>query len=503
MPDKILALKIHPADAVAVALQPILRGSLIGLQDSQILALEDIPQGHKISLVHIRKGEQVIKYGHSIGSATEDIKAGSWVHTHNLQTNLTGVTEYSYQPVLVRKESIASIPTFLGYRRDDGKVGTRNEIWIINTVGCVNNSAERIAASCRERYRSTSRIEGVYTFQHPYGCSQLRDDLQYTQRVLAGLIRHPNAAGVLVLGLGCENNQLQALLEYTSVKDGKPIKFFNAQDVTDEIEVGIAAVDELAEIVGTFRRVECPASDLVIGVKCGGSDGFSGITANPLVGRITDRITALGGTVILTEVPEMFGAEHILMNRALNEEVFHAIVKMINDFKEYLRRYQQPIDANPSPGNIQGGITTLEEKSLGAIQKGGTAVVTQVLAYGEQATEKGLVLLSAPGNDAVSTTAEVVSGATVLLFTTGRGTPFGAPVSTIKISSNPACGIRAKPKWIDFDAGTLIIEEQRTFEDVADQLFQYILDVASGQARTNNELHGYREIGIFKDGVTL
>lgn len=503
MPDRTLVVRIHPADTVAVALQSVHRGSLIDLQGKRISAAQDIPVGHKIALVFIGKGEQVMKYGHRIGSAMTDIEPGSWVHTHNLQTNLTGLTEYSYQPFRARKESVTTLPTFLGYRRKDGRVGTRNEIWIINTVGCVNNSAERIAAVCREKYRSRAGIEGVYTFQHPYGCSQLGDDLQYTQKVLAGLIKHPNAGGVLTLGLGCENNQLQTLLSYAGVQDEKPVKFFNAQDVGDEVEAGVAAVDQLAEIVGTFQRAECPASDLVIGLKCGGSDGFSGITANPLVGRVADRLTALGGTAILTEVPEMFGAEQVLMNRALNEEVFHAIAKMINDFKEYFRRYHQPIDANPSPGNVQGGITTLEEKSLGAVQKGGTAAVVQVLAYGEQAVEKGLVLLSAPGNDAVSATAEVVSGATVLLFTTGRGTPFGAPVPTIKISSNPACGIRVKPKWIDFDAGTLILEEQRTFEDASDQLFQYVLDVASRRTRTNNELHGYREIGIFKDGVTL
>ncbi len=507
MPDKLLALKIHPADTVAVALQSFPRGSLVypqgGSMFASLFAGEDIPQGHKIAVVHIGKGKQVIKYGHRIGSATKDVEPGSWVHTHNLQTNLTGVTEYSYRPFSARKESVAFLPTFSGYRRRNGRVGTRNEIWIVNTVGCVNNSSERIAAICRERYRSVTSIEGVYAFQHPYGCSQLGDDLQYTQKVLAGLVKHPNEGGVMVLGLGCENNQLRGLLDYAAVKDEKPIKFFNAQDVGDEVEVGVAAVDELAEIVGTFQRVECLTSDLVVGLKCGGSDGFSGITANPLVGRITDRLTALEGTAILTEVPEMFGAEQILMNRALDEEVFRAIAKMINDFKEYFRRYHQPIDANPSTGNLQGGITTLEEKSLGAVQKGGTAAVTRVLAYGEQAAEKGLVLLSAPGNDAVSATAEVVSGATVLLFTTGRGTPFGAPVPTIKISSNPAYGIPVKPKWIDFDAGTLILEEQRTFEDAADQLFQYVLDVASRRARTNNELHGYREIGIFKDGVTL
>jgi altronate hydrolase len=341
----------------------------------------------------------------------------------------------------------------------------------------------------------------VHSFSHPYGCSQLGDDLTQTQRVLAGLIRHPNAGGVLVLGLGCENNQMASLLAQVGEIDQRQLRFFNSQDVMDEVEEGLEAIEELVQIMEQDRREECPASDLVIGFKCGGSGGFSGISANPLVGRIADRVTGLGGRALLTEVPEMFGAEQVLMNRAADPAVFESIVRMINDFKEYFIRHGQPIYENPSPGNKAGGLTTLEEKSLGAIQKGGRATVTDVLRYGEPVRRPGLSLLEAPGNDAVSSTAMVVSGATVLLFTTGRGTPLGFPVPTMKIATNTAIS-ELKPHWIDFNAGSLL-DGSASFEELTDALFARILDVASGRELANNEKHGYREIAIWKDGVTL
>jgi altronate hydrolase len=388
----------------------------------------------------------------------------------------------------------------MGYRRANGRVGTRNEVWVLNTVGCVNFAAEGIARISAERFRGV--IDGVHAFGHPFGCSQLGDDLKNTQRILAGLMRHPNAGGVLVLGLGCENNQMESLLKIAGPDvDLQRLRFFNSQDVIDERDEGLDAVAQLVARMESDRRVECPASDLVLGHKCGGSDGFSGISANPLVGRIADRLTALGGGVVLTEVPEMFGAEQMLMRRAADEGVFRDIVSMINDFKQYFLRHGQPIDENPSPGNKAGGLTTLEEKSLGAIQKGGQATVTRVLRYGDKATTGGLSLLEAPGNDGVSSTAMTASGATVLLFTTGRGTPLGFPVPTIKISSNSDIAAK-KPHWIDFNAGALL-DGTATPEQLADELFAYVLDVASGRALTNNEKHGYREIAIWKEGVTL
>jgi altronate hydrolase len=393
------------------------------------------------------------------------------------------------------------MPTFKGYRRANGRVGTRNELWVLNTVGCVNHAAERIARQAGERFAGA--IDGVHAFAHPYGCSQLGDDLSHTQRVLAGLMRHPNAGGVLILGLGCENNQLDTLVRLAGDVDRSRLAFFNTQDVIDELEEGTGAVAKLVERMSADQRVDSPASDLVLGHKCGGSDGFSGISANPLLGRIADRLTSLGGGVILTEVPEMFGAEQLLMNRAENELVFNDIVAMINDFKGYFVRHGQPIYENPSPGNKAGGLTTLEEKSLGAIQKGGRGTIARVLRYGDPLPPAagGVSLLESPGNDAVSSTAMVVSGATLLLFTTGRGTPLGFPVPTIKVSSNSDIAQR-KPHWIDFDAGRLL-GGVTSAPQLEDELFAFLLEVASGSRLARNETNDYREIAIWKDGVTL
>jgi altronate hydrolase len=382
----------------------------------------------------------------------------------------------------------------------DSRVGTRNELWILNTVGCVSPTAERIARRCRERFAGV--VDGVHAFSHPHGCSQLGDDLGNTQRVLAGLMRHPNAGGVLVLGLGCENNQMEALLRRAGdTVDRSRLRFFNTQEVLDEEETGMEAAAALVDRMRGDVRSTCPASDLVVGLKCGGSDAFSGLTANPLIGRIADRVAAWGGKAILTEVPEMFGAEQILMNRAQDEAVFADVVRLINGFKEYFLRHGQPVYENPSPGNKEGGLTTLEEKSLGATQKGGEAVVTGVLDYGEPVRVPGLSLLRAPGNDGVSVTAQVTSGATLVLFTTGRGTPLGFPVPTVKIATNSDIAAR-KPHWFDFNAGALL-DGTATLDQLADDLTDRILRIASGEVLAMNEVNGYREIAIWKDGVTM
>jgi len=507
-------LYIHPRDNVAVAITPLAQATPVTIADNVVVLIENIPAGHKFAIRDIRTDEKIFKYGHCIGHATKDIPAGAWVHSHNLHTDLAEVLEYKYKPISevglaqgdVRNYEDRSAqvrlrpPVFRGYRRANGKVGTRNEIWILNTVGCVNISAERIAKICREKF-ADSPIDGVFSFSHPYGCSQLGDDLRHTQKVLAGLLRHPNAGGVLVLGLGCENNQMEQLLKVVGEVDRSRLRFFNSQDVHDEVEAGVAAIGELVARMQHDTRSECALADLVLGMKCGGSDGFSGITANPLVGLVADMVTNHGGTVLLTEVPEMFGAEQQLMNRARDEKTFQQIVAMINDFKNYFISHQQPIYENPSPGNMAGGITTLEEKSLGAIQKGGTALVSQVLDYGEPVQHGGLALLQAPGNDGVSTTAEVASGATMILFTTGRGTPLGLPVPTIKISSNTAIA-QKKPQWIDFNAGALL-DGAETMDGLAQQLLDLMINVASGDMKTKNEIHGYKEIAIWKDGVML
>jgi altronate hydrolase len=493
------AIRIDDRDNVAVALRALTAGDRIEVAGETVVARQDIPAGHKVALSAVAPDQQILKYGVPIGLATEPVSQGDWVHSHNLRTSLSGMIEYAYQPTSAPRPSpLAPRPSFAGYRRPNGTVGTRNELWVLNTVGCVNHAAERIAKQAGERF--AGKIDGVHAFAHPYGCSQLGDDLKNTQAVLAGLLRHPNAGGVLILGLGCENNQLDALMKLAGPIDRDRVAFFNTQDVIDELEEGTGAVAKLVARMADDKRTECPASDLVLGHKCGGSDGFSGISANALLGRVADRMTSLGGSVLLTEVPEMFGAEQLLMNRAVSEPVFSGIVSMINDFKAYFLRHNQPVYENPSPGNKAGGLTTLEEKSLGAIQKGGRAPVSRVLRYGEPLRGEGLALLEAPGNDGVSSTAMVVSGATLLLFTTGRGTPLGFPVPTIKVSSNSQIAEK-KPHWIDFNAGALL-DGSKTMAQLEDDLFALILATASGQA-TNNEKQGYREIAIWKEGVTL
>jgi altronate hydrolase len=509
MPD---VIRLDERDNVAVALRPLAPGTSI---PGAITVGGEIPLGHKIALRPIGAGETVLKFGYPIGAATRDIAPGEHVHTHNLASTLRGDLDPARHggaggaagPAARGDAMIdTTTATFDGYRRPGGQVGIRNEIWIVNTVGCVNNAAARIAAAAHaELARPGSGIDGVYAFPHTFGCSQLGDDLQSTQRILAGLVRHPNAAGVLLLGLGCENNQLGLMLDEVgdAPARGARVQFFNAQEVGDEVAEGLARVRALAAAAGASARAPIPAGELIVGMKCGGSDGLSGITANPLVGRVADRLAAGGGTVLLTEVPEMFGAEEVLLARATSAAVAAQTVAMVNGFRDYFRRYGQPIDENPAPGNKAGGITTLAEKSLGCVQKGGAAPVAEVLAYGAPARRGlgGIALINAPGNDAVSSTALVAAGAHLVLFTTGRGTPLGFPAPTLKISTSSELA-RRKPSWIDFDAGPIALGTA-TFDALADQLFALVLDVASGRAQAKNEQNGFREIAIWKDGVTL
>ncbi len=462
------------------------------------LMREDIPAGHKFALRDIKDGEIVIKYGNSIGYAVGDILKGNWVHTKNMRTGLGDILAYSYHPDDSHKKAeITDKKYFLGYRRKDGKAGIRNQIWIIPTVGCVNSIAEALERKAASL--SGGGVEGIIAFPHPYGCSQLGDDQENTLKLLSGLIRHPNAAGVLVLGLGCENCNIDILRTYLGPVDGERVKFLNCQDAEDEMEEGIKLLEELSEYAKQFSREPMDAEELIVGLKCGGSDGLSGITANPLVGDFADALVAGNGTAILTEVPEMFGAENILMKRCVSEEVFNKTVSMINAFKEYYIRHNQPVYENPSPGNKEGGITTLEEKSLGCTQKAGSAPVADVISYTEPVTVRGLNLLSAPGNDLVATTALAASGAHMVLFTTGRGTPFGSCVPTVKISSNSRLA-NAKNNWIDFDAGRLVSGADR--KKLAEELFSYVLEVASGK-QVRAEEAGFYDIAIWKQGVTL
>ena len=446
--------------------------------------------GHKQALCDIGVGENIIKYGFPIGHATADIKKGDTVHTHNMKTNLSGLSEYKYNPKLTDLPK-GKGGTFMGYRRADGQIGIRNEIWIIGTVGCINKSCEILAKRANEVYPGI--IDGFYTFPHPCGCSQLGTDHETAQKTLAGLVKNPNAAGVLVVGLGCENNSVDEFKKVLGNYNPDRVKFMITQELDDEFEIGIQLLGELTEYAAKFHREPCDVSNLNIGLKCGGSDAFSGITANPAVGGFSDILISNGGSTILTEVPEMFGAETILMDRCINEEVFNKTVALINNYKKYYMRYNQPIYENPSLGNKAGGITTLEEKSLGCTQKGGMANVVDVIGIGDQLKTKGLTLLDGPGNDIVASTGCTAAGCQMVLFTTGRGTPYGAPVPTMKIATNRTLANK-KPHWIDFNAD---IDNA----DVARLLYNFVIEVASGR-QINNELYGYREIAVFKDGIT-
>ncbi|HIZ22867.1 MAG TPA: altronate dehydratase family protein [Candidatus Blautia faecigallinarum] len=489
-------LKIHPKDNVAVALCPLSAGTVIDLEGRTFSLAEDIPQGHKFAVSRIPAAGQIIKYGASVGTAGTDIPPGAWVHTHNMHTALGEQLTYTYAP------QASGLPAgeerfFQGYRRTDGKAAVRNELWIIPTVGCVNSIASRLEQLAQPLAAGT--IDAVAAFPHPYGCSQMGEDQENTRKILADLILHPNAGGVLVLGLGCENSSIQVLKNYLGPYDPNRVKFLVCQESEDEIAEGLRLLKELSSYAGTFRREPVSCSELTVGLKCGGSDGLSGITANPVVGVFSDLLISRGGATILTEVPEMFGAETQLMDRCINEDVFGQTVRLINDFKAYFRSHGQTVYENPSPGNKDGGISTLEDKSMGCVQKSGTAPVRAVLAYGQRIREKGLNLLNAPGNDLVSSTALAASGAHIILFTTGRGTPFASPVPTVKIASNSPLREK-KPNWIDFDCGTLT--DHGTITELGGQLFEYVLSVASGSP-VKTELAGFHDMAIFKQGVTL
>lgn len=490
-------IKIHNLDSVAVAVGPLKSGESVTVNEEPITLLNDIPAGHKFALKDIPQNENIIKYAYPIGHAKCDIKLGEHIHTHNTKSNLSGVLEYEYTPNYKEVEKLKPL-TFKGYKRPDGKVGIRNEIWIVPTVGCVNSIVREIEN--RAQKFKTDNIDGIYSYNHPYGCSQLGDDMNMTLKYLSGLIKHPNAATVLVVGLGCENGNIEELKKVLGCYDENRVKFLVAQDFEDEITEGVERIKELSKIADTYKREECQASDLVIGLKCGGSDGFSGITANPLLGSLSDRIIGMGGSAILTEVPEMFGAETILTNRCRTENEFNKTVDLINNFKKYFMRYGEKVDENPSPGNKEGGITTLEDKALGCTQKCGTAPIEDVLGYGESVKTKGLSLLQAPGNDLVAANALAVSGSQLILFTTGRGTPFGCPVPTAKISSNSALANKKK-SWIDFNAGTLL--ENKSMPELTNEFIEFVLKLASGEITSKAENLDKHELAIFKDGVTL
>lgn len=490
-------LKINPADSVVVCLSPKKKGDLITVDGRQIAINQDTPAGHKVLIKDVSEGEDIIKYGYPIGHAMTSMKAGDWVNENNLKTNLSGTLEYTYNPITEQLTYTNQNRTFNGYVRRNGDVGIRNEIWIVPTVGCVNGIAEKLVAKLKQE--KPEGVDNIYAWHHNYGCSQLSDDHENTRKVLRDICLHPNAGAVLVLSLGCENNQPEDFMAMLGDYDNDRIKLLVTQRVDDEIEAGMQILRQLYDIASQDKRTEVPVSKLRVGLKCGGSDGFSGITANPLVGEFSDWLVAQGGTSVLTEVPEMFGAETILMNRCTSRELFDKTVSMVNNFKNYFLSHGEPVGENPSPGNKAGGISTLEDKALGCTQKCGKASVSGVMEYGDRLENTGLNLLSAPGNDLVASTALASCGCHLVLFTTGRGTPFGTFVPTMKIATNPDLASR-KQNWIDFSAGQLI--EGRTMQEIVPEFIDKVLAVASGKP-AKNEINDYREISIFKNGVTL
>ena len=493
---------LNPKDSVGVALQDLSAETPIVLDDGTSFTLqEDIKRGHKFALKNIATDENVIKYGFTIGHATQPINQGAWLHTHNVKTNLSGELTYTYNPVKFENKVAKDSRTFMGYKRPNGKVGIRNDLYIIPTVGCINPLLDIIVEQFKALYPDNGSFDNVVVLKHPYGCSQLGDDFEQTRKILVDAALQPNAGGVLIFGLGCENNQMEGMKAELE-KAGGPIdpqriKFLVSQEVDDELGTALEMLKEINAAAANDVRTVQPLSELKIGLKCGGSDGLSGVTANPLLGRLSDFVTAQGGATVLTEVPEMFGAETILMSRAKDEATFEKIVSLINDFKKYFESFNQPIYENPSPGNKEGGITTLEDKSLGCTQKSGTSPVNDVLQYGEKIRTNGLSLLQSPGNDLISSSAEASADCQMVLFTTGRGTPFATYVPTVKVSSNSYIA-KKKPRWIDFDAGQLM---NTPMDKLADQFIQYIIDVASGE-KTNNEKYGIHGLAIFKIGVT-
>lgn len=492
-------IRINPADSVVVCLRAMSKGEIISIDNFNVELLQDTPAGHKVLLKDTSKGEDIIKYGYPIGHAAEDLKAGTWVNENNLKTNLAGTLSYEYNPVNEALNIAKEDRTFKGYERKNGEVGIRNEIWVVPTVGCVNGIAEKLVEKLKEETKCAG-IDAIHAWHHNFGCSQLSGDHENTRKILRDIVLHPNAGGVLVLGLGCENNQPDDFMQTLGDYDNERIKLMVSQKVEgDEIEEGMKILRNIYKIASTDKRTDVPLSKLRIGLKCGGSDGFSGITANPLVGELSDYIVAQGGTSILTEVPEMFGAETILMNRCENKDLFNDTVSLINNFKDYFLSHGEPVGENPSPGNKAGGISTLEDKALGCTQKCGRAPVSGVLEYGDRLKNNGLNLLSAPGNDLVASTALASAGCQIVLFTTGRGTPFGTFVPTMKISTNSLLASR-KSNWIDFNAG--VLAEGMDMKELLRQFIEKVISVASGEL-TRNEENGYREISIFKNGVTL
>ncbi len=444
-----------------------------------------IPSGHKVAIRAIPKGDQIRKYAQMIGVASDHIAPGEHVHTHNCDFVATN-QNYEFGTDM-RDVTPATGDTFMGYKRENGAVGTRNYIAIVTSVNCSATAARRIAdAFGPEELAAYPNVDGVVAFVHGTGCGMASDGdgFEALQRVMWGYAKHPNHAGVLMVGLGCEMNQIDWLLEAYGLKASETFQVMNIQNVAGlqkTIDMGIAKVRAMLPIANEAKREPCPVSDLKVALQCGGSDAWSGITANPALGYACDLLAAQGGTGVLAETPEIYGAEHLLTRRAVSEDVGKKLIGLVEWWKDYTARNKGSMDNNPSPGNKKGGLTTILEKSLGAAAKGGTSPLTGVYKYAEPVTAKGFTFMDSPGYDPASVTGQIAGGCQVVVFTTGRGSAFGSkPSPTIKVSTNTTMYERMTDD-MDVNAGDMLLGDV-TLEEKGREIYEMILRVASGEA---------------------
>lgn len=497
------AIKLYPQDTVALATSELKKGQTVTVDGETITLLDDIPNAHKIALKDFETGEAVRKYDNIIGYASKPIKKGEWIHSHNEVTGLGKSKEYTYDFNPISIFPGESDKTFMGYDRADGGAGIRNHLAIISTVFCANGPLRKLARMAEAKYPATENFDGIIAFDQEFGCSQTGKDLVTTCKIIAGIAKNANFGGVLLVSNGCEMAIPSVLEQYMGDYDKKRIRTLTLQEVEDEFTAGMELIDEIMEEMKDDKRTPININRLHIAMNCGGSDGYSGITANTLLGTLCDTLVKEGAIMNMTEVPEMMGAEHILMNRAADKSIFDDIVKMMYDYDAYFARYGEKAADNPTQGNKAGGLTTLEEKSLGCIQKGGHCAVMEVLEYGERATKNGFVLVSGPGNDLAGVSGQIAAGAVLTIFTTGRGTPCGFAGPTFRLASNTALATR-KSNWIDYDAGRLLTAKTpEEVEALNKELYDAIMATVNGQYRTRTEENGYYILGALKDGVTL
>jgi altronate hydrolase len=503
----VATVRLHPADDVAIAIRDLAVGTRIEAEG--VTTRELVPAGHKVSTRRIEIGAPVHRYAQVIGFASQPIDAGEHVHSHNLAMGEV-VVDHDHASAYAPTTAVDVPATFMGIRRTDGRVATRNYVAVIATVNCSATAARAIADEIRSSgvLASYPNVDGVVALTHGSGCGMdgSGEGIDVLRRTIAGYATHPNIAGVLLVGLGCEANGLGALLTTRRLDEGPRLAALNIQDVGGTrrcIDAGVERLVAMLPAADDVRREPVPASQLMIGLQCGGSDGYSGITANPALGAAVDLLVRHGGTAILSETPEIYGAEHLLTRRAVSRDVGRKIVHHIDWWRDYTTRNHGEMDNNPSPGNKAGGLTTILEKSLGAVAKGGTTGLMDVYGYAEQVTTSGLVFMDTPGFDPVSVTGQVAGGANMVAFTTGRGSAYGCiPAPSIKLSTNTALYERQRDD-IDINCGRLL-DEQVSVAELGRQIFDELLRVASGAATKSEMLgYGHNEFAPWMIGATM